>query len=399
VTILTSKSFLFALFGIPLISTVIFGAASAIGQNSQASEMVSALFQASDKLSTEGYIDQSGLIQNIPADIPPSALEAYGDEATAQQALAAGEISAYYLIPSDYVETGRLYYIRPDFNPLSAQGQSYIMRRVLKVNLLDGDTRLVDRLANPMRLEVKALSPEPQREQDNPLTFFLPYAVTIIYYIIILGAASLLLTSVTKEKENRVVEILMASVTPRQLLAGKIVGLGAVGLMQTVLWVGTGYGLLRLSGRTFSLPASFQLPPSFLVWGLIFFLLGYAIYASLMAGMGALVPNLREAGQATFVVILPLIIPMMLISILIEEPNGALATTLSLIPLTAPVAMMTRLAAGSVPWWQPAVSSVLMALTAFLIVRAVAGMFRAQTLLSGQAFHLGRFFKALAGKG
>jgi ABC-2 type transport system permease protein len=230
------------------------------------------------------------------------------------------------------------------------------------------------------------------------VTFFLPYAVTMIFYIVILGAASLLLSSVTKEKENRIMEVLMISVTPQQLLTGKIIGLGVVGLLQTIVWVGAGRALLAAGGRTFNLPEAFQLPPSFLVWGLIFFVLGYAVYASLMAGLGALVPNLREASQATMVVILPLMAPLFLINVLIELPHGAVSTTLSLFPLTAPVVMMTRLSAGGVPWWHPPLAAVLTALTAALVVRAAASMFRAQALLSGQPFSIKLFFKALEGK-
>jgi ABC-2 type transport system permease protein len=117
-----------------------------------------------------------------------------------------------------------------------------------------------------------------------------------------------------------------------------------------------------------------------------------------MASVGALVPNLREASQATIVVVLPMIIPLMLISILIQDPNGALAIGLSLFPLTAPVAMMTRLAAGTVPVWQVALSALILLVTAVLIMRAVARMFRAQTLLTGQPFELRRLIAALAGR-
>jgi ABC-2 type transport system permease protein len=222
--------------------------------------------------------------------------------------------------------------------------------------------------------------------------------VTMLFYIIILSAASLLLSSVAKEKENRVIEILMMSLTPRQLLTGKIVGLGLMGLVQTIAWVGTGRVLLAFSGTTFNIPIAFQLPASFLVWALIFFLLGYAVYASLMAGLGALVPNLREASQATILVIFPLIIPIFLLSILIEQPNGMLAVILSVFPLTSPVAMMTRLASGEVPFWQIMLAVVFLALTAVFVVRSVARMFRAQTILSGQPFSRKVFFQALLGK-
>ena len=96
--------------------------------------------------------------------------------------------------------------------------------------------------------------------------------------------------------------------------------------------------------------------------------------------------------------IFPLIIPIFLLSVLINEPNGLLATILSIFPLTAPVAMMTRLAAGGVPFWQTLLAAVLLALTAVVVVRAVARMFRAQTILSGQPFSRKVFFNALFGK-
>ena len=148
----------------------------------------------------------------------------------------------------------------------------------------------------------------------------------------------------------------------------------------------------------FNLSTAFKLPVEFLAWGAVFFILGYLVYASLMAGLGALVPNMREASQATFVVIFPLIIPMFLMNVLIEAPHGSVSTALSLIPFTAPVVMMTRLSAGGVPWWQPPVAVVLLVLTVVLVVRAVSGMFRAQTILSGQPFNIRRFLLALIGK-
>lgn len=399
VSVVTSPSFLFGAFGLPLIGTLIFWVASLLGQNIEASQAVTNLFSPSAGLQAEGYVDEMGLIRRLPSGVPATLLRAYDDEAAARQAVDEGAIAAFYILPKDYLETGKIIYIRPDFNPIGADTRSVLFREVIRFNLLEGDSQLAQRVQFPLNIEVKASSPETQRDDNHPLTFFLPYAVTLIFYMIILTSASLLLSSVTKEKENRVIEILMASTDAQQLLTGKILGLGIAGLFQTLAWVGTGYTLLRLSGRTFDIPEAFQLPVSFIVWALIFFVLGYAIYAALMAGLGALVANLKEAGQATFVVILPLFVPLILISVLIEDSNGTLATILSIIPLTAPVAMMTRLSAGSVPLWQPALASGLMVITAVLIVRAVAGMFRAQTLLSGQSYSARRFLEALAGRG
>jgi ABC-2 type transport system permease protein len=117
-----------------------------------------------------------------------------------------------------------------------------------------------------------------------------------------------------------------------------------------------------------------------------------------MAGLGALVPNMQEATQATTVMVIPMIIPLMFISSLINDSNGLLSVVLSLFPLTSPVAMMTRLAAGPVPIWELLTAVVLLVIASVFAVRAVAGMFRAQNLLSGQAFSVKLFFKALVGR-
>ena len=294
-TLIRKPSFLFGMFGVPLIGVAVFFIAAEIKKGGQAQSVLEGMVSGTQTIEIEGYVDHSGIIQNIPASLPSGTLLAFPDEAAARTALQAGEISAFYLVPEDYLASGEVIYVRPDFNPIGGSGQSELFEWVLQVNLLEGDAALATLLNGPLYLEKTSQAPEPQRDEANAMTFFLPYAVTILFYVVILGSASLLLSSVAKEKENRVMEVLMSSVTPRQLLAGKITGLGLLGLLQTAVWMGTSYGLLKLSGETFSLPAAFQLPASFLVWGLIFFLLGFAVYASLMAGLGALVPNLREA--------------------------------------------------------------------------------------------------------
>jgi ABC-2 type transport system permease protein len=269
------------------------------------------------------------------------------------------------------------------------------MRRTVTSNLLGNDPVRIDRFWNVMDLQTRALAPSEKRDIDDPLTFYLPYGTAMVFYILIIMSASLLLSSVTVEKQNRVAEILMLSVSPRQLLGGKIIGLGLTGLLQSAIWVGTGYTLLRLSGRRLALPPSVQLPPAILAWAIVFFLLGYAVYASLMAGLGALVPNMKEASQATIVVIWPTLIPLFLIVPLIERPHAALATGLSLFPLTAPIVMMLRLSIGGVAPWQPPVAAGLMLIVSYLIIRAVSDVFRAQNLLSGQPFSVRRYYRAL----
>lgn len=211
-------------------------------------------------------------------------------------------------------------------------------------------------------------------------------------------SASLLLSSVTKDKENRMLEILLVATTPHQILSGKILGLGVVGLIQTAVWFGTGYVLLQLSGNGIQLPFEIQLPVSFFGWVLLFFILGYGVYASLMASIGALVTNLREASQLAFVLLLPMLIPLLTIGITMRNPNGAWVTVLSIFPLTAPVSMLTRLATVNVPLWQPLLAITLMLITTILILRLVAGLFKTQVLLSGEALSIKRLTSTVLNK-
>ncbi len=401
-TTLGRRSFLFMAFGIPLVAILIFAAITIIKREPTGSSGATSS-QQMPELAVEGYVDQSGLIDVIPESIPPGHLLAYDDEEQAQQAMAAGEIAAYYVIPEDYVARGELFYVYPDSTPLISDGQEWLILRALLSNLLDGNDELAEWVWNPMDLESINLTPESQlgsASESSQLGPYLPAAMVLLLFMSLMINANLLSESVSSEKENRTIEILMLSITPQQMLAGKIIGLGIAGLLQTIAWIGTVFLLVNTGGQTLNLPPGFTIPTSILAWALLFFLLGFAMYASLLAGVGALASKLKEASQASFLVLAPLLAGYVigLLAPLTEASRGALPVALSLFPLTAPVVMIMRLTDGSVPSWQLLLSAGLMGVTTYLIVRAVAAMFRAQHLLSGQPFSVRRYFGALLGR-
>jgi ABC-2 type transport system permease protein len=398
ITTLTRRSFLLTAFGIPLISITIFGAAALFNRPGPSALPGLTNPGASDLRIPEGYVDQSELIETLPENLTADILRAYQDEATAKNAVISGEISGYYLIPGDYLERGQLVYISSEFNPIDAFDRGSIIDRVLQFNLLEGDAFLAGLINNPFALQVMVLNPSTRLDQDSPLTFFLPYGVMLLYYMLILMSAGFLVSSLNKERESRVLEIMLVTVTPQELLTGKFIALGLMGLLVNILWVGSAYGLMILGGTTIQLPEEFQLAPSVLIWGGVFFILGYAVYASLLGAVGAMLPNLRETSQATVVVIMPMIIPLMFITVMIAQPNGILAVALSLFPLTSPVTMMLRLTITKVPGWQLLLSVVLLLLAAFLILRAVAGLFRAQTMLTGQPLSIRNIYHLILGR-
>jgi ABC-2 type transport system permease protein len=389
-------SFIVSLLIFPIIMSVVIFITSTQGDTSS-SKTITALTGKTGELH-EGYVDLSGLIKAIPPDLENGMLTSYPSISKASQALTTGNIDAYYVVHEDYLLTGKISYVRADYNPLSGLENSALFRDVLDFNLLGQDTQKAQRFWNPIEVDEIALEESATRDATNPMTYLLPYFVGLILYVVIISAASLLLNNISTEKENRVLEMLLVSTSPQALMNGKILALGVVGLLQTTFWAGTGLMILNLSNQGSFLRGSLYLPPLLILWIVLYFLMGYAIYASLMAGVGALAPGMKEASQATMLVVMPLLIPLILSPSFAMTPDNPFSVALSLIPFTAPVSMITRLTAGSVPAWQLALSLVLMLVTAILVVRTVAGLFRAQTMLTGQNFNLLLFLKALAGR-
>lgn len=348
-----------------------------------------------------GYVDKSGLIQRVPAEIPAGGLVAYPDETSAAQALEEGRIESYTIIPADYIAGGEMVQVQPEYSPLSSPRPSEWLRWAILVNLTGGDTELAARVWHPMTLEVTdlapGLTPEQQAaaaddmEDQARITLML---IVLLFYAIIVLSAGLLLRSVSEEKKNRVIEVLLNSCRPIELLTGKIVALGLVGALQTIGMGLIGYLLLKLSGMVMQLPADTQFSPATLAWMGVFLILGYAFNAALMGGAGAMVPNWRESSMVTLVLILPAFVGFE-ITLWQTDPHSTLMTAGSLFPLTSPLVMIKRLMHGGVPAWQLVTGAVLLLGTSWLILRAVARMFRAQYLLSGAPFSYKRYFGAL----
>jgi ABC-2 type transport system permease protein len=406
-------SYLFVAIGLPLLAVLILGGVKLIQSRSGEEDTTPANPSEEWQMEVEGYIDQSGLIQAIPEDLPEGHLISYQNEAQAGQALAAGEISAYYIIPADYVDSGEIYYVFPETTPLISDGQKWVMQWTLMVNLMGGDLEAAERIWNPayelkerVILDSSAQGNTPASDacsrpgaacESNDLIRYIPSIMAALFFVSFMSSSTMLFSSIGIEKENRTLEVLLLSINPRQLLAGKTLGLASSGLIQTTVWLGAVFIIFNMGGSTISLPEDFSFPVYILVWSLVFFLGGYGVYASLMAGAGALVPKMKDAGAANFIAMSPLLLGYIvgIIAPLAGVADAILPIILSFFPLTSPIVMVMRLTNSIVPLWQIILSGALLIATNVLINRATASMFQAQNLLSGQPFSVKRYFKIL----
>lgn len=346
-----------------------------------------------------GYVDASGV---LPTDASSPNMRAFATTEDAERALQEGVVMGFYHFPPDYLDGGVVTWVAADGSGSGPQGRS-AMTDLVRTGLLEAEPALAERLTTPLALRyvpVEPVAPEVPAESGHEtgvlisLDFALPYVLALLLYITIFSSASFLLQSVTEEKENRTIEIILNALPPSQLLIGKVVGLGLLGVVQVVVWIGFGALFLTLSGAA---PATAGLTIS---WGLVglalvYYSLGFLVYGSLLAAIGATVTNMREGSQLLAVLIIPCLLPLWMMGAIVATPHSLLATTLSLFPLTAPVTMMIRAPLTTIAPWEIALSIITLTLGAGLALWLAARLFRAGTLLAGQRLSMKAVFAAL----
>ena len=337
-----------------------------------------------------GYVDHSGLLD---ADQSQASGEfvAYADEASARAALVAEEIGSLFVLPVDYVETGQVevYGMSGGFSGFVAADSSG-MRDLLLDSLLTGqvDATTRARVINPMDMEVITLDETGEISTESPFSwlgdFVVPYVFSVLFVVTIFTSSGFLLQGVSEEKEGRIIEILLSSISPTQLLAGKILGLGALGLLQILVWIAAGALLLWAAATIFALAGIITLSLGTVALGVLYFVLGYLLFATLMAVAGSMGTTQRESQQIAGIFTMTAAIPWMTMGIVFSNPGSPLAVVLSYFPLTSPVMMLLRLSLGHVPPGQILISVGLLIAGIALSLWAGAKIFRVGLLMYGK---------------
>jgi ABC-2 type transport system permease protein len=206
--------------------------------------------------------------------------------------------------------------------------------------------------------------------------------VMIIYMSVLLYCIAVM-RSVIEEKSSRIMEVMLASATPQQLLAGKILGVGAAGLTQIAIWVlaAAGLSLFALASGG-ALPVHLPLSTAISFAG--FFLLGYLLYSALYAAVGAMVNREQEAQQVQFLVMMPLIACVVLLQAVIQDPGSRLSFWASMIPFCSPLLMFARTVIATPPVWQILLSLFLLLITIYGVLVVSARIYRVGILMYGK---------------
>ncbi len=337
------KGFLFGTALVPLLMLIVLG----VAELSRGATL--------DAVSTGLPYQQVHLVNESPLPLRPDrASDPYItllERNEALRKLESGEAKEVYVVPRDYLQAGSVERIAgagrvsPDA-PDRHQFQQEQLERLLRRALTERERiaeQAAARIVTPLRIRETRLGPAPEGEVDGIVRGLLPSTFSILFVLTVFMTSGYLLQSVTEEKENRVIEIVLSSVPALPLMTGKLLGMGAAGLTQVSVWVGAAVvatpligDRLGLSNLTFGVDA-LGLP-------LVYFVLGYLAYGSIFGAIGALAPGTREAGQIAGFFGVFAFIPLWFTSLLVFDPDSPIVSALALIPMTAPAAMLQLLA-------------------------------------------------------
>jgi ABC-2 type transport system permease protein len=335
---------------------------------------------------TEGKIalvDRTGLIAPAVVASDTARFENAGSrsERDLAQAVQDESIQAYVVIPENVLDSGAVtMYSRGGSGiAFSSSIESAIEPVVTRARLTQRgtDTSVIDLVEQGVRVIGLKQTDEGVKADASEASAMIGYISGFVIYMLIFLYGSMVMRGVVEEKANRIIEVIASSARPFEIMMGKVVGIGLVGLTQLTAWFVLGSIVTTVAGLALSssLPApdptnpmmqggglsavlaqeGIALPEIHIVSILMFifnFFAGYFLYASLFAAVGSAVDQEADANSLTFPITLPIGITMLFIGNVIAAPNGTLATVLSMIPLFSPILMTVRVAATDVPWWQ-----------------------------------------------
>ncbi len=337
---------------------------------------------------TIGYVDEAGGFDQYTTQgyVELIRFDAPGD---ATAVLINGDVAEYFVIPSDYLSTGVINRYTLERQLETPPVISTAIKNFLTSNMLADKVppETVYRIEAPLNLVTTRLTEtgEVATEQGGYGNVMIPFIFGLLLALSLQASTVYLVQGLGDEKENRLIEVLLSSVSARQLLTGKVLGLGAAGLVQVVVWLASLPLLLNLASSTVGgFFVTIQLPANFLVLGIVYFLLGYSLFAALSAGVGAISPSAREGQQMSMIYAMLVYVPLWFASFLFIFPDSRIWTVLTIFPVTAPIEVMLRLGVAGIATWELVTSLAVMVLSIILVMFLAVKAFRVYLLMYGK---------------
>jgi len=361
--------------------------------------IVSGITRPPAEVTKIGYVDEVGGFDQFTTQgnitlVPFDTTEA------ATEALVVEDIKEYFVIPSDFISTGiiRRYTTQRELRPPPATAAA--IRDFISSNLLAGKVpaTTVTRIEAPLNLITTTLTATGTvaPEQGGYASLVIPGIFGALLAASLIFSSIYLLQGLGAEKENRLMEILLSSVSPRQLITGKVLGIGAAGLTQVAVWVAATPLLLNLASSSIGgFISTIQIPPNLLALAVVYFVLGYLLFAVLSIGVAAVSSSVREAQTLASIFTTWVIAPFWLLSAIMEFPYSPAWVVLSIFPFSAPVMVILRLGLTGVPPWQLATSIAVLVLCIFGGLVLASKLLRTYVLMYGKRPNLGEIIRNL----
>ncbi|MBD3178863.1 MAG: ABC transporter permease subunit [Candidatus Latescibacteria bacterium] len=300
-----------------------------------------------------------------------------------------GIIDGYLYIPEDVVQEGGATFYGEKVGNIKTVGKieselnNIIISKRLKEEGMEYSE--VKDLFRKTDLKTVQIQKGEERESSFDIIYMTTFIFIMVLYFTILMWGIAVQRSIIEEKNNRVIEVLLSSLRPVDLLGGKILGVGSVGLTQYLIW-GLAALLFSLYGISMGgSPAALQaFSLTTMVFFLVYYLLGFLFYATIFAGIGSICNSDQEAQQIQTPVVMCLVFTIIIPIVIIQNPDGAFATVISLIPLFTPTVMFMRINILMPPAWQIGLSILLMLAGIYIMGRLSAKIFRTGILMYGK---------------
>ena len=344
---------------------------------------------ASDQSVADAISKQLSSNDNEGTYTPETRIATDATQQELNQAVSSGAIDGYLWVTNDAIAQGEVTFAAAntsDFvegGELRAAVNSGVRRARLQARGLSAAE--TDDIMKSVKLETVRMEGGQQKSANGAGQFFAAFGLAFMLYMTLIMYGMATMRSVLEEKTSRVMEVMLSSVTPRELMAGKILGVGGVGLTQIAVWI---VFLIGVSGSTIisspDIRQALSIPVQNLIWVPVYFILGYMLYSSLYAALGAMVNSEQEAQQFQWFVTMPLVIPIVTMMGVLRQPDSAFATWMSMVPFFSPILMYVRIVSHTPPLWQIVLSVGLLLATTYLIVALCSRIYRVGILMYGK---------------